>query len=166
MKELIRKTREYLDYIEEHYDNVLKSWEILQAKCKDMKFVYDDYLYNWIGSEIIEHDISKLSEYEFVQYRKKFFPCEKEQINESLFEDAWKHHKCNNLHHWQNWTTMSMCNPNEWEVHCVCMVCDWMAMGMKFNDTAQAYYERNKDKISIPQWAEDYMYEIFKRIAC
>jgi hypothetical protein len=36
-----------------------------------------------------------------------------------------------------------------------------MAMGMKFNDTAEAYYKKNKSKISIPAWAEEFMYEIF-----
>lgn len=38
----IRKTREYLDYNEEHYNNVQKDWVLIQDKCKDMRFIYDE----------------------------------------------------------------------------------------------------------------------------
>ena len=41
--EIIQKTREYLDYLEEHYNNVQKAWKIIQDKCKDMPFIYDDF---------------------------------------------------------------------------------------------------------------------------
>jgi len=44
------------------------------------------------------------------------------------------------------------------------MVLDWMAMGYKFGDTAQEYYEKNKEKIKIPSWAVDFIYQIFDRI--
>jgi hypothetical protein len=50
------------------------------------------------------------------------------------------------------------------EVCCVHMVCDWMAMSMKFGDTAKDYYENNKDKIDLPEWSEILMYKIFDRI--
>jgi hypothetical protein len=59
---------------------------------------------------------------------------------------------------------MSM--PIEWAVHCTHMVIDWMAMGYKFGDTAQQYYEANKDKIELPDYAVDFIYEIFKRLDC
>ena len=41
------------------------------------------------------------------------------------------------------------------------MVIDWVAMGFEFGDTAKSYYESNKEKIVIPKWAEEFMYEIF-----
>jgi hypothetical protein len=44
------------------------------------------------------------------------------------------------------------------------MVIDWMAMGYKFGDTAQQYYEKNKEKIKLPGYAVKFMYEIFNRI--
>ncbi len=44
------------------------------------------------------------------------------------------------------------------------MICDWMAMGKTYNDTAKEYYEKNKNNIIIPQWSIDYIYEIFDRI--
>lgn len=55
-------------------------------------------------------------------------------------------------------------DPYAWEVHCVHMVIDWMAMGYKFNDNAKIYYERNKDKIKLPEYAVVFIYEIFNRI--
>ena len=34
MEEEIKKTKEYLDYLQEHYDNVQKAWDIIQCKCQ------------------------------------------------------------------------------------------------------------------------------------
>jgi hypothetical protein len=44
------------------------------------------------------------------------------------------------------------------------MVIDWMAMGIKFNDTAQSYYEKNKDKIDLPEKGVKFIYEIFEKV--
>lgn len=165
MKKKIRKTREYLDYIEEHYDNVQKAWKELQEKCKDMRFVYDDYVWGNIDEAVKEHDLSKLSMWELIPYRIKFFPTEVEKsANGIAFAKAWEHHQKENPHHWQNWTKLPKGNPYTWEIHCVHMVIDWMAMGYKFDDTAQAYYENNKDKINIPDYAVKFIYEIFSRL--
>ena len=168
--EQIKRTREYLDYLEEHINNVSRAWRLLQDRCKDMRFIYDDFYYNWLGSEVEEHDMSKLSEQEFIQYRKEFYPCNREvnyphdgEVSNAFFA-AWEHHKKYNPHHWENWTAKHYYHPNEWEVHCVHMVIDWMAMGFKFEDTAQIYYEKFKDKIILPDYAVDFIYEIFKRI--
>ena len=158
----INQTRKYLDYIEEHILNVQKAWKEIQTKCKDMNIVYDDFYYNWIGDEVFNHDLSKLSEHEFVQYRKAFYSTEKEKKYDASV--AWEHHKANNVHHWENWTNSSMHIPNEWSVHCTHMVIDWMAMGYKYGDTARQYYEQNKEEIKLPDYAVDFIYEIFRRI--
>jgi len=161
--ELIDKTREYLDYIEGHVMNVHKAWKELQVKCSDMRFIYDDYVYRTIESEVERHDLSKLSEDEFVQYREFFYPCADEK--KKPLGKFWEHHKNNNQHHWENWTvTCNSDDPHEWEVHCVHMVIDWMAMGYQFGDTSQQYYEANKDKIKLPEYAVKFIYEIFERI--
>lgn len=160
--EQIKQTRKYLDYIEEHALNVRKAWQEIQAKCKDMNIVYDDFYYNWIGDEVFRHDLSKLSEQEFVQYRKAFYPTDTEKKYD--MSAAWEHHKANNMHHWENWTNSPMHMPNEWAVHCTHMVIDWMAMGYKFGDTARQYYEANKEKIKLPDYAIDFIYEIFMRL--
>ena len=55
-------------------------------------------------------------------------------------------------------------HPDDWEIDCVHMICDWMAMGYKFGDTARQYYESHKDKINLPEIAIPFIYEIFDRI--
>lgn len=160
--EQIKKTREYLDYVEEHVLNVQKAWNVLKEKCKTMRFIWDDFYYFSITDEIYRHDLSKLSENEFIQYRKSFYPTNlEEKYNMST---AWEHHKKHNPHHWENWTTKTLIHPNTWEIYCVHMVCDWMAMGYKFGDTAKQYYESNKEKIKLPKYAINFIYEIFNAI--
>jgi hypothetical protein len=161
--EYIKRTREYLDYLEEHLSNVQKAWEILKSKCEDMRFILDDYVYQTLDNEIYNHDLSKFSEFEFVQYREAFFQGATAFTPLSL-DRAWEHHKENNPHHWENWTKQEYVSPYEWEINCVHMIIDWMAMGFKFNDTAQIYYEKNKDKIILPDYAITFIYEIFNKI--
>ena len=159
MQELIKKTREYLDYVERHYNNVQKAWAELNEKCKRKGFnwLYDDFIWNNINENIKHHDESKLSRDEFVQYRQFFYPTSYEQKDKKLMEQGWAHHCENNRHHWQNWTQFY---PNTVEFF-IENICDWMAMGYEFGDTAQEYYEKNKDKIFLPDWAIKEMYEIF-----
>lgn len=160
--EIVEKTQEYLNYIREHVLNVRKAWGVLQEKCKDMRFMWDDFYFFSISDEVDFHDLSKLSEFEFVQYRKVFYPAD----NEPKFDmsEAWEHHKKENAHHWENWTSINWSGNPGVEIHIVHMVLDWMAMGYKFGDTAQSYYEKNKEKIDIPEWAEAFIYQIFERI--
>lgn len=174
MKELIKATREYIDYIEEHYDNVQKAWSIVQEKCSDIEFIANEENKTQLTAEILRHDISKLTAQEFIQYRNKFFPTSEIDVtakdilnpNKSVveigFENAWEHHKTCNFHHWQTWTTIQ--DERYQKINCVHMVVDWMAMGMKFNSTAKDYYEKNKNDIKIPEWAVEFIYEIFNRV--
>lgn len=165
MKEKIQKFREYLDYIERHYGNVQKAWQLIQEKCKDkgFKFLYDDFLWFTINEDVVNHDYSKLSEYEFTQYRQYFFPAEGEERNKDKFLKAWEHHKNNNLHHWQTWTTNNADSIHA-EALLVMNIIDWVAMGFEFGDTAKDYYEKNKEEINLPNWAIKLMYEIFECI--
>jgi hypothetical protein len=166
MLETIKRTRDYLDYIEEHYNNVQKAWFILKDKCWDMDFIKDRDKFEALDRDIKNHDISKLSLEEFVPYRDKFFKGSdfEEDLIEERFKFAWENHKEMNDHHWQTWTKNNYVDSYMQEVCCVHMVCDWMAMSMKFGDTAKDYYENNKDKIDLPEWSEILMYKIFDRI--
>jgi len=147
----IQKIREYCDYIEQHLTFVKKSWDIIKNSCKDMNIIYDDHLFYYIDAMVEMHDVSKISVEEFIPYQQYFFPTyNKDNTN---FDSAWEHHLDNNPHHWEKWAKMDELFPNEQSCHCVCMVVDWMAMGMKFGDTAESYYKKNKDKIIIPEWA-------------
>jgi len=158
----IKQTKKYLEYIEEHYWNVQKAWKIIQEKGQGQcwPFLYDDFKFVKLDIAIRDHDVSKLSKEEFIPYRMKFFPIDKEEKKrgEKAFRLAWKKHLARNAHHWENWTQKDSMYV---ELNTVHNVCDWMAMGMKFNDTAREYYEKHKDKIHIPEWAEKLMYEIF-----
>jgi len=157
----IEKTRNYLDYIENHVKNVRAAFGVVRNKCSDMKVIYDDHLYSLLEREIYYHDISKLSQEEFIPYRKKFYPVNDLEENDSMsFSKAWEHHKENNHHHWESLNLDSYA----WEVDATHMVIDWMAMGYEFDDTAREFYENNKKRIHIPKYVEEYIYEIFDRI--
>lgn len=167
MQELLNKTREYIDYVERHYNNVQKAWQELNEKCKGHGFewLYDDFIWNIINQNIKIHDLSKLSEKEFIQYRQFFKPTNYEVNNnlkdKDLMQKAWNHHLNNNHHHWQTWTNTDYYYPNQKLIYFIENICDWMAMGYEFGDTAKEYYENNKDKIILPEWAIKHMYEIF-----
>lgn len=161
MIEKIKKFREYIDYIEEHYNNVQKAWALINEKCPNkFRFIHDDFVWHTIDAEVKAHDLSKLSSEEFTQYRQFFFPCEGEEKNKDLFKQAWEHHKNQNEHHWQTWTEKHKENPYA-DAFLVMNIVDWVAMGFKFNDTAKGYYEKNKHEINLPDWAIKLMYEIF-----
>jgi len=169
--------KKHCAYVQEHIENVHVAWSILKERCGDMRFIYDDYVFFTIAEMIESHDASKLSAAEFVPYADWFFSdFGKEwesmdvenygahRVAIASFDEAWEHHKANNLHHWQSWGSRDFYNPYEAEMHCVCMVCDWMAMGMKFGDTAEDYYSANKDKMTLPPWADQFLQEIFKAV--
>jgi len=148
---------EYAKYIEDHRANVMKAWKILQKPCKDMNFVYDDFLYETITGNIKNHDLSKYSQFEFIQYQERFFPT-RHSIDGEELANAWEHHKQNNRHHWEN----VVVNGQIEDV--VEMVCDWMAMSFHFGDTAEDYYLKNESKIKLQDWQIKTIKEIFEAI--
>lgn len=152
-RDVINKTREYLDYIEEHFNNVILAFDEFAEKSG----YHEDFLLILKG-QILSHDYSKLSEKEFVQYRKTFFPTDDEEgfanrtygisaklLNASSFCDAWENHKENNPHHWENWSKKEYC----WNVDVCHMIIDWMAMSYKFDGNVLDYYLRIKDNMDI-----------------
>lgn len=157
----INKTREYLNYLEKHYNNVQKAWIFIKSKCPndEFRFLFDDYVHGLIDIDVVNHDKSKLSSSEFIQYREWFFPCEGEAKDKESFNKAWEHHKANNVHHWQNWTK-DKDNPYA-DAYVIMMIIDWVAMSYEFGDTAKDYYESNKSKIDLPEWAVELMYKVF-----
>jgi len=163
----IEKTREYLDYLEEHYNNVQKAWKEIQDKCFDLWFVRDEFYFNAMSNRIRIHDESKLSCDEFVQYRAHFFPTKKEQsdnnLNKSLFVKAWEHHQNHSTHHWGHFYH-DPCDVYKGLLCIVEMICDWMAMGYKFGDNAHTYYESNKHEMTIREDDEEFMYMIFEKL--
>lgn len=158
--ELVRKTRDYCDYLEDHLRNVARAFMYLSSACAGMAWVSDDYVWWSLREQVLNHDVSKFSVEEFVQYRRKFFPADGQDADraevEAGFMEAWENHKRLNPHHHES----AYCYADI--VH---MVVDWTAMGYKFGDTAQTYYEKNKEKISLTPQNEAFLSEIFDHIA-
>jgi len=163
-KNKIAKFREYLDYVDRHYDNVQKAWKLVNDKCgsSGFRFISDDFVWNCIDQDVKDHDLSKLSEEEFTQYRQYFFPTENETKDKKLFLKAWDNHKEKNLHHWQSWTAQTS-TPYD-DAFVVMMAVDWIAMGFEFGDTARDYYEKNKENINIPEWSVILLNQIFDKV--
>lgn len=157
----IAKTREYLDYLEEHVSNVEKAWKEVIAKCKDMPLFEKESMFLWLQDEIIDHDISKLQRDELAQYRESFYPAKHEAQKQSL-GDAWEHHKLVNMHHHEAWTSHTYADPEEWKIHCAHMIIDWTAMGYKFGDCAQDFYESARCSCILNGEKRKFMYNIFK----
>ena len=156
-QDYIDKTREYLNYLEEHLENVRKAFQEVSEACDGMMWVGDDCSWHTLRQQVVEHDVSKFSVEEFVAYREKFFPV----LTTSLvrfhtdFDAAWENHKKENNHHHET-------AKNYLDI--VHMVIDWTAMGYKFGDTAKQYYEANKDKINLSDEYIEFMYEMFGKI--
>ena len=135
-QDYIDSTRAYLDYIEEHLAFVAKAFSELSEACDGKEhWVGDDCAWHTLHHEVTNHDLSKLSKSELVQYRDNFFPiCDEDKVN-SCFAEAWENHKQNNHHHHE-----TAINYNDL-VH---MVVDWVAMSYKFKDHPRSFYEKTK----------------------
>lgn len=139
----MKKYFKYLMYVLEHKKNVF-----IECKKKDML---------WHG---ITHDLSKFSPKEFFAYAEWFYgehgkdnpssPMHNEVKRK--FKSAWKHHQRKNKHHWQYWRNQDM--PHRYLMQ---MICDWTAMSKKFNDTPQAFYIRNYNKIELSEYSRVYL---------
>lgn len=163
--EYINQTTKYLNYLEEHLDNVRKAYnhiaEILFDKRIQLGKIIgqdvEEFLF-LLKEDVKNHDLSKFSDYEFVPYRVKFFPVSEETNQDDIqidFKSAWMNHKLENHHHWETAET---------KIDIVHMIIDWTAMGYKFGDTAQEYYEANKDRINLSKEHEEFMYDVFELI--
>ena len=165
-KQYIENTQRYLDYIERHYDNVQKAFKEFKRRTLHKNFVkkYDKFIYetkiyddyNWICLETIikNHDLSKLSHEEFIPYRDNFYSLDEKtkQENKEKFENAWEHHKSNNIHHWQSRVDKKFTEIQGFigVYYAIENVMDWIAMSYEFNEKPlNKYYLENKDKITL-----------------
>lgn len=157
----IKTSRDYLSYLEEHLTNVAKAFAEVSDACDGMVWVGDDYTWHTLRQEVLNHDISKFSKYEFTQYRDKFFRVDDLESIDADFDEAWEHHKINNTHHNESIRTDYRGNTEKDIIH---MVIDWTAMGYKFGDNAEDYFNKNKDTITIPEGYDSFLQEVFNRI--
>lgn len=170
------KSIEYHGYINEHRENVVKAYytlrnieTILLSGIKEISIDVLDKLFR----RVLHHDKSKYSDEEFEAYRKYFYPINDVEKRESKddFDLAWKHHYLNNDHHWEHYVINddigedSDDNYNPIPIDALLeLVCDWMAMGIKFNNTAIEYYNKNKETIYFNKETRELLERILKLI--
>ena len=167
-KELVNNTRKYLDYVENHYDNVQKAFKEFTRRLsspkgykKYEKFVwhtkyYDAWAYAILECIIKNHDLSKLGKEEFTAYRDNFYPLSEEskEANKEGFDKAWEHHKEKNAHHWQSRVGKEFNNYMGFErdYYAIENAMDWIAMAYAFNENPiNTYYLKNKDKMQLSE---------------
>jgi hypothetical protein len=150
--------REYLDYLESHLKNVSKAWLGVQNACHTIPFLSSESNRDKINWCICRHDLSKLSHEEFTQYAYAFywkvnFPNtmnwlhNRGEINLN-FQKALTNHKIQNDHHWENIVD----GQKDWEIKCVHMVVDWIAMAYRDGTSARDWYKEKirQKEIDIP----------------
>ena len=149
-QDYIDSTRKYLNYLEKHLDNVAKAFDELSQACegKELAWVYDDFKWWTVRTDVEHHDLSKFTKEEFVQYRDHFYPVSNKDKENSCFDAAWENHKKENHHHHET------CE-NEYDV--VHMVIDWLAMSYKFGDNVRDYYNKTKPSMNLESWMHNYI---------
>ena len=161
---IIRKIKElqYKNYIENHRYNIRKAFTEL-VTCPDLDWIMTPELSCKLLDRIEIHDLSKYSNEEFDAYRRHFYPINHNEYDnsESDFNKAWEHHYLINDHHWQHRQ-----NDNEFTdetvLACLENICDWLAMGYKYNDRPIDYYTKHKDEIKLPQKQLDFMIAVMQ----
>lgn len=138
------RTNEYLDYLEEHVENVIRSWnEMLRPALESGG--YQKELLDQIEEKIHQHDSSKYSEVEFDAYLNWFYPSEGFPKDQNAYDLAWLHHQKTNPHHWQYWCLIrdeGVIEPLDMPFESICeMICDWHSFSATDqNSTAYNYY--------------------------
>lgn len=164
--ETIKKTREYLNIIEEHYNNVQKAFKFItsmefreEAEKKGYKFYYlenPDVLLQ-LKKDVVMHGMSKLSREEFVQYREAFCPTSYSKKKD--LDDAWRYHKRRNIDRIGILAEAEVCDDNI-HVTIVYAFIDWFAMSLRFGGKPLDYYRKDKESIEILPAFIDVMNEI------
>jgi len=160
MIDKIRTTRKYLDYLQNHYNNVQIAWLKMKDAFYEKDFLNANIIRS-IGNDVLLHDASKLSHEEFVPYREKFYRTigDDPVKNEIEFERASKHHLEHNNHHWQRVRLLS--EKDAYIVPTVHMVVDWIAMSYERGGGARTYFEKEKEKIHLPSYVYDLVLKVF-----
>lgn len=159
--DLTTQEQNYMDYINEHINNVQIAWGT-------MKIQLDDFLPTKVKMDVDklvnEHDRSKFTPEEFDAYRNWYYPAEGETKDAEKYNKAWVHHYTNNPHHWQFWKDKEDATLEDKIPYILEMIADWTAMGYKYNDTPQQFYEKEKSNIVMTDDARKYLEDILQRL--
>lgn len=146
-----RKEKEYRKYITDHRMKIADAF-VEMVTCPALSHLWEDLtFYNELVDRIACHDDSKFSVEEFEPYRKYYYRAKGEVFSiadDSAFERAWEHHWTNNDHHWENRAAAAhkVLTRND-KLAILENVCDWLAMGYRFEDRPYQYYEKVKEEI-------------------
>jgi hypothetical protein len=143
----LEKAEAYRVYILDHQAQVAIAWARLKNRA-----ITDPALIATVDSLVATHDASKFSDEEFEPYRRFFFPVSPDEKCYQNFRPAWIHHFTHNPHHFEHWINDDSTfkgSFHERQPYLVEMVCDWMAMGVQFGNTAADWYSSRKDKIHL-----------------
>jgi len=151
---------EYFDYIKDHISKVRKVWVVFRLRKDTNSLLADDFFFSQVDYLVNTHDDSKFSQYEFFGYRQKFYPYDKEEINEGYFLSAWNKHQKLNPHHWEYWVM-----PNKGELvplrmsieYILEMLMDWTAMSLVFKNTPSEWYFKNRANMILHEGTSSFV---------
>lgn len=149
----------YFDYYARHTYLVVLAWKYIQDILLEHNLITEEEFIK-INNLIIWHDNSKISKEEFIPYACRFYPSEEVLSPEetayikSKFKEAVKHHKENNIHHYE---TLRNYQGEDWRCYIIEMICDYIAMGWQFDNYLFEYYESIKEKLNFPLEYAEYL---------
>lgn len=141
------KVNQYLEYLHNHIETVNKVFNLLKLYLTD----YNVWEILKMKEIVCKHDIDKYTPTMFDAYRQWFYPTCIECPDKKKMDEAFELHILNNPHHWQYWQQSEIptnIKANK-DYYLIEMVCDWIAMGILFKNTATEYYNKNKDSIKL-----------------
>lgn len=181
----LNKEQEYLDYINDHINNVNKAFELYMLPILNMTnistLISDEELKEAIRnlqSLIPTHDASKFSDAEFDGYRMRWHPTAAELAKQKedpelqytvreRYEKCWEHHYTTNGHHPKHWLDPETGISKDMTLDAIVeMLCDWEGMSLKFGTSTLKWYEEKAtdEKAALSpktkQIVEDLLYNV------
>ena len=176
-----KKQKEYLEYIKEHVLNVQKAFvqyfvPLLQKSNMSDKLSDEEIkeAIKRVSITIQDHDASKYGDEEFDGYREKYYPTAEElsdpdfqELAEEKSEIAWIHHYKHNWHHPMYWVDDKTGEIKDMSLDAIIeMICDWIAMDMKYHTGVIEWYENKavKEKKSMNDKTKSILEELLYHI--
>lgn len=151
---MIRMSREYDLYLQQHKDNVMKGYDWIKVNLPEL---LDGMRIDDLNKQILNHDASKSELDEYIAYDNWFYGNNRSFAVKNDFNHAWLRHIHRNKHHWQHWVLIND-DPNEGEVilempanYILEMVCDWWAFSWNSGDLTEIFnwYNEHKEYIKL-----------------
>lgn len=149
---------EYFNHYMKHTYYVVLAWKQIQDLLIANNII-SDMEFNRINQLIIWHDNSKITSDEWLTYARKFYPIsiqDEDQVKRE-FKKAVEHHKSNNFHHFES---LQSYMKSDWKCYIIEMICDYIAMGWEFGIYIFEYYDKNREKIKLPQEYKIYLEQV------